>query len=203
MKIFLAALVLIAGFTACGKIEQLTNLAQQKIETENAETDQPDVPPVLEITQDEKGMSAVTGKTLFFNLYDNGIIEFEYADERKKTPGKLSRAEEINTLVRAKISREELQKFTDLLKTEDFRKTADNYKRKCCCTDATVDYKISAADSSKQKTININAYCGLGELTNPQMRDKSDFPKVLSDLLSLAENTRARYILEKSSNQSQ
>jgi hypothetical protein len=203
MKTFFTLLILILSFTACGKIEQFTNLTQQKIESENPETEQPDVPPILEITQDAKGMFDVTGKTLFFNLYDNGVVEFEYADEQKKTPGKINKAEEINTLNRVKISAEELQKFTELLKTEDFQNTRDEYKRKCCCTDATVDYKISFTDSNKQKNINLNSYCGLGDLTNPQARNNPDFPKALSELMSLAENTRARYILKKSSNQSQ
>ena len=203
MKTFPAILILVIAFTACGKIETFTNLSQQKIETEKAEGEQPDTPPILEITQDEEGMSAVTGKTLFFNLYDNGIIEFEYADDAKKVAGKPNKAEEINTLRRAKIGKEELQKFTDLLKTEDFRNTKNEYQRKCCCEDTTVDYKINFQDGGRLKNINLSGYCGFGEFTNPQAPKIPGFPKVLSDLLVLADNTRQKYILEKSSNQSQ
>ena len=203
MKTFFALFILILGFTACGKIETFTNLTQQKVETENTENEQPDAPPILEITQDAKGLFDVTGKTLFFNLYDNGIIEFEYVDEQKKTPGKTNKAEETNTLERAKISQEELQKFLDLLKTEDFQNTKSEYQRKCCCTDAFLDYKINFQVENRQKNISLNNYCDLNDITNPQVRYNPDFPKVLSNLMSLVENTRAIYILKKSSNQSQ
>lgn len=194
MKILAAILIFVFGFSACGKIETFTNLSQQKIETENAENEQPDTPPVLEITQDEKGSSAVTGKTLFFNLYDNGVIEFEYADEKKKTAGKINKAEEVNTLKRAKISAEELQNFLDRLESEEFQNAKSDYKRKCCCEDATADYKINFTDGIRQKNINLNDYCGLGELTNSKAPKIPDFPKVLIDLLVLVQTTREKYI---------
>lgn len=203
MKLFCAILVLIVGFSACGKIENFTNLTAQKIETEKTEAEQPDVPPILEIVQDAKGMSAVTGKTLFFNLYDNGVIEFEYADEAKKIAGKSNKAEEINTLKRAKISKDELQKFHDLLKTPEFQNAKDDYKRKCCCTDAFLNYKINFQDSNRQKNIDLNGFCNFRELINSQKGKISDLPNVLSDLMLLVQNTREKYILEKSSNQPQ
>lgn len=65
MKILSAILFFSIAFTACGKIEQFGNLTQQKIETESSEDEQPDAPPILEITQDAKGMWNVIGKTLF------------------------------------------------------------------------------------------------------------------------------------------
>ncbi|HEY0428816.1 MAG TPA: hypothetical protein VGC76_13630 [Pyrinomonadaceae bacterium] len=202
MKIFPAIFIFIFCFSACGKIETLTNLTQQKIETEKTETEQPDGPPILEIRRDARGLWSFPGKTLFFNLYENGVIKFEYEDEKKIVKGKINqKAEEISTPARAKISSEELQKFNELLKSEDFQKTKVDYKRKCCCTDAFVDFKISFTNSLKQKIINLNNYCGLGELTNPQAPKISDFPKVLTDLLILTENLRAKYLPEKSSNQ--
>ena len=193
MKISAVILLLIfsIAFANCGKIETFSNLTRQKIETENAENEQPDVPPILEITQDAKGKGNVGEKTLFFNLYENGIIEFEFAGEKK-----INQAGEANPLKRAKISNEELQKFTALLKTEDFQKTKADYEQKCCCADTTVDYKINFQDAGRQKNISLSGYCNLDQLTNPKARKIPDFPKVLSDLLILVDNARRKYTSE-------
>lgn len=194
MKVFAPVLFLVfsLAFIACSKIEESNNLTEQQ--TENPRIDKPNSKPILEIMQDEEGMWNVTGKTLFFNLYDNGIVEFEYPDDTKKIAGKTNKAEEINSLKRIKISEDELRKFTDLLNAEDFKKTKNNYKNKCCCTDATVDYKINFNDVGNPKSIILNSYCGLENLTNPQKYDISDFPKVLSDLMILVDNIRYKYI---------
>lgn len=193
MKISAVILLLIfsTAFASCGKVETLTNLTQQKIETENTENEQPDAPPILEITQEAKGMREIVGKTLFFNLYENGIIEFEYADEQKKTSGKINKAEEVNILKRAKISKEELQKFLDQLKTEDFQNLKDEYKRKCCCTDATVDFTIHYQNGGRQKDISLNGYCDIGEITNARA---PNFPNVLYGLMILTDEVRRKYI---------
>lgn len=196
MKILISILLFSAAFTAaCSKIENFTNLTQQKIESETLEDQQPDAPPILEITQHAKGMFDVTGRTLFFNLYDNGVIEFEFADDKKKTAGKTNKAEEVNTLKRAKVSAGELKKFTDLLKSEDFHNTRNDYKKKCCCTDATLDYQINFS-GGEQKNISLSSYCDLGELMNAPTRKTSDIPKILSDLLTLVYNTRQNNLSE-------
>ena len=216
MKIVFASFILVVlalAFAGCGRIETLTNMSQQKIEAEKDDDGQPDEPPILEIVQDAQGMWNVTGKTLFLNLYENGVVEFEYEDDQKKSAAlankaankakesNILKAEEINVLKRAKISREELQKFADLLKSEAFQKTENDYQRKCCCTDASLDYQINFTAGNKLKNINLKGFCGLGELTNPPASKMPDFPKVLSDLLILAENARAKYNSEKPSNQ--
>jgi hypothetical protein len=201
MKILAAILLLTFCFTACGKIENFTNLAQQKIETEPAENEQPDVPPILEITQDTQGMWDAPGKTLFLNLYENGVIEFEYEDKKKLVKGKTNRAEEVNTLQRAKISKEKLQEFLDLLNSEEFQNTQNDYTRKCCCTDATVDYKIHFQSGGKQKNVSLNGYCGLGEFINGRAPRIPNFPNILYSLMFLIDDTRQKYIPDESSNQ--
>lgn len=133
-------------------------------------------------------------KNAFFNLYDNGVIEFEFADDKKKTAGKINKAEEINTLKRAKISADELKKFTDLLKSEAFQNTKSDYEKICRSTDAFVDYKINFQNAGRQKNINLYSYCGSYEVRNPGSSNILDFPGVLSDLINLAERTRAKYI---------
>ena len=192
MKTLFAILIFSIFLASCGKIENFTNLTQQKVESENPENEQPDAPPILEIIEDAKGMSAVTGKTLFFNLYDNGIIEFEYADE-KKTAGNSNKAEEINTLKRAKISREELQKFIDLLKSEDFQNAKSDYRRKCSLSDMSKDYRISFSDGLKEKNINAGFTEGFKQKCRLSEQGNTDFPKVLNELLILADNLRTKY----------
>ena len=192
MKIF-ALLALLVCLAACGKIETFTNLSQQKIESEPAENEQPDVPPILEITENAQGSFNVIGKSLLFNLYENGIIEFEYADQKKLVVGKTYQAEEVNILQRAKISPEELQKFTDLLKNEDLWKTNDDYKRKVVCTDTDVDFKINFTNGFKQKNVNLNSYCDLYDVIDPKARYTGEFPQVLSNLMSLVDAARQKY----------
>lgn len=152
-----------------------------------------DATPVLEISQDARGMWDVTGKTLFFRLYDNGFVEFEIADENKKIRGKINQAEEINSLEQTKIIEEEFQKIIGLAAVEDFQKVQDNYQRKCCCTDATLNYKISFKTDGNQKNISLNNYCGLDEITNPQTRYSPGFPKALSELMSAVGSVRSKY----------
>lgn len=211
MKIIVAVFILVIfafAFAACGKIETFTNLTQQKIETEKTADEQPDEPPILEITQDAEGMYEVTGKTLVLNLYENGVIEFEVLDDKKRSAALAKnpkqtiglKAEELNSLKRAKISRVELQNFLDLLKSEDFKNAKNDYRRKCCCTDASMDIGISLNDAGRQKNIDLQNYCDWGELKTPAKPQGSDFPKVLSDLLVLTEKVRVEYFSDKSSN---
>jgi hypothetical protein len=191
MKLFCGILILVAGFSACGKIDNFTNLTQQKIETENTETEQPDAAPILEITQNAAGAFKVTGKTLLLNLYENGIIEFEYFDEKKLESGKFYKAEEVNILKRAKIGAAELKKFTDLINSEAFQKLESEYNGLCAASE-NLDYKIDFQNANKQKSILMKCI----------ETDSAD-TKVLSDLMILTDQTRQKYISEKSSNQTQ
>lgn len=185
-------LIVIFAFIECSKNEKANNLPEQK--AENSQIDKPNSVPSLEINEDAQGMWDITGKTLFFRLYKDGTVEFEYPENEKKIAGKINKAEEINLLKRIKLSEDEMRKFADLLNTEDFQKTKNDYKRSCCCTDAIVDYKINLNDSDKQKNITLKGYCGLNDLKNPQASNVPDFPKVLSDLMILVDNIRGKYI---------
>ena len=107
----------------------LFTFACNKIETQNQFANSPNSTPVLEISQEANGMWKVTGKTLFFRLYDNGIVEFEYPDDKKKVAGEIiSKAEEINTLKQTQLSEEKFQEIISLLNSEDFQKIQDNGK---------------------------------------------------------------------------
>ncbi len=63
-------------------------------------------------------MFDVTGRTLFFNLYDNGVIEFEFADDKIETAGKTNKAEKATPETGESQARANLKKFTDLLRHE-------------------------------------------------------------------------------------
>lgn len=159
----------------------------------------PNTPPIFEVSQNAQGMWDVTGKTLFFRLYENGFVEFGYPDEAKKINGQQFKAEEINSLKQSVISTDELQQFIEIIKSDDFQKISSSYKRKCCCTDTVLDYKITVG----QKNIDLNSFCNTDELTDPQNRYyPPDFPKGLSDLMKRTELLRWKLILPIKQNKS-
>ena len=142
IKIFNSFLILVTSlfFITCSNS---TTLQTEKT------IDKPTSPPILEISEDAEGAWNITGKTLFFRLYENGVVEFEYPDDTKVKSGQ-NKAEEINILKRIKISEEDKQKFIKLLNTENFQGLQESYQRKCCCTDATTRYEINFQSSNKE-----------------------------------------------------
>lgn len=196
MKNFVAVLLFSLAFAACSKWEMFNNPAETAADS--------DAPVILEITQDAVGMWNVTGKTLFLKLRSDGFVEFEFSDDKKMEAGKINRAEDINTLSWSKLSAEELKAFTDLLKSEDFQQTENEYRRKCCCTDAVLNYKINLPDAAQPKNISLNGYCGSNELTNSQNSEINNLPKVLSELMNLVNHARTKaHYPKKSLNHSQ
>ncbi|HEX8734326.1 MAG TPA: hypothetical protein VF721_03320 [Pyrinomonadaceae bacterium] len=177
MKNFIAVLIFGFAFLACSKSEKFNN---------SAGSEESDAPVILEITQDAVGMWDVTGKTLFLKLRGDGFVEFEFPDDKKKSTGKINKAEDLNTLYWTKLGAEELKAFADLLKSEDFQQTGNEYRRKCCCTDAVLNYKINFQDAALSKNISLNGYCGSAELTSSRDSDINNLPKVLSGLMRLA-----------------
>lgn len=118
--------------------------------------EKPNTPPILNISQDAQGMWEVQGKTLFFRLFDNGYVEFEYQNNEKKNRGKsFYKTEEVNSLVQTTISEAELYKFVEILNSNEFKEVENTYERKCCCTDATLEFDVNSQNSNKQKNINL------------------------------------------------
>ena len=68
LKIFGFLVLLFITLLACHNHKTLTNAE-----------------PILEITQDARGMGGVTGKILFFRVYNNGIVEFHTRSFKKST----------------------------------------------------------------------------------------------------------------------
>ena len=199
MKFLVPVLIFSLFLAACGRIEHFQNLSQQKIEPDQWETgeiEQPAKPPVLSILQDVRGTQRVVGKSLFFNFYDNGVIEFDYYDDQKMTSGKDQyNAQELNTLRRARITPEELKKFFDLLKSDDFQKAKSKYDTICPVTDSSWILQISFRNAGQEKNIELVNYCVTARAAD------SNFPKVLNDLINLIWQMHAKYKPEKSSNQ--
>lgn len=164
--------------------------------------------PVLEISEDAEGPWQTTGKTLLFRLYENGVAEFEYVDEQKIVSNKPNRAEEINSVRRIKMNEADLKEFIDLLNSKDFQEIKVDYRRQCCCVDATLSYEIRFQSFNEPKRINLAGYCDSNELVisgkqsnsgAPALNYRRNFPVVISELIELVTKTRAKF---RSSNQS-
>ena len=184
-KLFVVLFLFLVAF-ACTKNENKEKIEEKRAEQIQAAT-------ILEISQDARGMWGIEGKTLFFRLFENRIAEYEYADVKKVVPRKINRAETVNSSTKTKISDSEFQEITGLLDALDPQKIGDEYPRKCCCTDASLDFKIDIKFNNNRKNISLNGYCSLGEVMYPQVKQTADFPKSLAELIKIVDKTRRKY----------
>ena len=192
MKIFIfLAVIFVCLIASCAQRKADTEPLNLQIQAQNSKV-------VLDIQQDAVGMWAVTGKSLFFRLYENGIIELDFVDESKITIENRNKIDEVKTLQQAHISEEDFKKFQTLFDSEKFKKDIQivkkGYRRECCCTDASLTYKIDFQFNGAQKIIDLNGYCSLSELTNRETRNSADIPITLSELMRLAYLTRLKYL---------
>lgn len=190
MKLFILLTTFLL-FSSCAKDANIINSASEK---EILQTQIQNSQIILEIQEDATGMWEATGKTLFLRLYDSGIVEFEFQDDKKKIAGKINKTEEINSLKQVKISREEFQKFIMLLKSKDFKIVKETYQAKCCCTDAVLNYKVISNSTGRQKSIDLKRYCNFNQLTNREEVSSADIPIDLSEILLLSYLTRLKYV---------
>ena len=168
----------------------LSVLSCSKVEVEKLDLPNPE--PILEISKDAEGMFDIVGKSLFFRLYDDGLVEYEFPDEDKKVMGRINHIEDIKSSKQIRLSDEKLQKFKNLLKRQDFHQIENQYKRQCCCTDTSLNLDIRIRTDGSEKNIALRGFCDLSEIKNPQPRYLPNFPQVLSDLLILADNIRVK-----------
>ena len=171
---------------SCSNVESdNSNFELEKLDIPNPE-------PILEISQDAEGMFNIIGKSLFFRLYDDGLLEYEFPDNNKMVKGKTHyNIEDIKSSKQIRLSDEKLQKFKNLLKTQDFHQVENQYKHRCCCTDTSVNVDIRIKIDGFEKNI-VLRFCDLSEIKNPQPRYVPNYPQVLSDLLILADNVRVK-----------
>jgi hypothetical protein len=149
--------------------------------------------PILEINSEAIGEFDVTGKTLFFKLYENKIAEFEVVDAAKKEPYN-NKAEFVNKKILVSIDDKYFEKLTNLIKSNDFVNLNTSYSRKCCCTDATINVEIKTLS----ETVKLENFCDYFELRQPTRY--VELPKILNELFLLVESERAKPQVKNLSN---
>ena len=79
--------------------------------------------PIIEIWQDIDGSVPIRGKSLYFRMFDDGVVEFDYELRKKNESGKPRYTYSIERTTPTKISEEQFRKFKLLL--EDLTKNKD------------------------------------------------------------------------------
>jgi hypothetical protein len=185
MKTIILILFTIILISGCAKVYNSNNSTNQL-----SQIKPPDALPLVEISQEAEGMWDVTGEMLTLRLFDNGFTEFDELDMKKKVQGKQNKTDDIKIRKQFVISSEEVQEFIRLISDKDFLQLHDKYSRKCCCTDAVINYQIAFNYKNIQKKINLSGYCD--DLINPDPRYLPDFPKILSELMKLNSKIRSQ-----------
>jgi hypothetical protein len=184
MKILLVSFFSLIALTSCTK--EIPNSLIPEPVTSKAT-------PILEITSEYNGMFSIIGKSLFIRLYDDRNIEFDYFDPQKIKPG-INKTEDVKVLKKMTISEQEFQQLVNLLNSEDFQQISGEFKRKCCCTDASINFEIVFKTVIEDKKIGVYGFCDLNEITSTQSRYRENLPKIISELMTLTVNTKLKYI---------
>jgi uncharacterized protein YcfL len=187
MKILVCFFILLSLFlVGCFRENKLSENSNKPLEIPNS-------PPILEITEDLKGTWDVTGKLLYFRLYENKIAELEIIDYEKNRPYTINETKDVAKKVIVEITADNFQKINNLLNSDDFRKLEKVYQQKISCVDAFMDFEIKTT-----KSIKFENFCGINELYSQTRYSK--LPKVINDLFSLIETERAKPQLKNLSN---
>jgi hypothetical protein len=137
--------------------------------------------PIIEIWQELDGSVPIRGKSLYFRMYDNGIIEFEYVLKRKDESGKPRSIYSIERTSPTKISEEEFSRIKLLL--EELTKSKEikqEYKSVGLIFDVTVKLMIflKENDTTEKKMVINNS-----DLDVMDGRFEKNFPKSLVNLV--------------------
>ena len=71
--------------------------------------------PIIEIWEEIDGSVPIRGTSLYFRMFDDGVVEFEYELRKETESGKPRYTYSIERLPPTKISEEEFRKFKSLL----------------------------------------------------------------------------------------
>lgn len=71
--------------------------------------------PIIEIWKELDGSVPIRGNSLYFRMYDDGVVEFEYELRKENESGKPRYTYSIERAPPTKISEEEFRKFKSLL----------------------------------------------------------------------------------------
>lgn len=175
MKVFASIFVLIFGLLLSS-----SSSSSSCDNSENRQVERPNSAPVLEMSQEFRGLWAVTGKILEFRLYDNGLVEFETIDNNKKDRNKTRyTTDELKVTKQTYISQSEVENLLKFLTSDEFLKLKKLYVAKRVGTDTEFFNTIHLQYKNAEKTIEIGH---LENLSNPNLENFPDFPPILSDL---------------------
>lgn len=198
MKVYPVILMLVLCATACFQYSPNSNHATAVPESLLEEARKS--VPFFEIYHETSGPWTVSGKTLFFRLYKNGVAEFDYLDASKIKEGVLYKAEEVVNLRPVRVRETDFQKFQKLFDSADFQKDFEILKTKYegrSCTEGSSIYKIVLMSGEQSKSVEISPVCSLNELTNRDMVNSADIPVTLSELIRLASVTQLKHAYRK------
>lgn len=71
--------------------------------------------PIIEIWQELDGSVPVRGKSLYFRIFDDGLVEFDYQLRKENKPGKQRYTFSIQRTPQTKISEAEFRKFKSMV----------------------------------------------------------------------------------------
>ena len=196
MKIYPLFLLLALWATACFQPAPNSNQTVPQSLLEEARKSA----PLFEIYHETSGPWKVSGRTLFFRLYKNGVAEFDHIDASKIKDGELYKAEEVAESRPVRIRETDFQKFQKLFDSAEFQRDFQiiktEYRGKSCNHGSSI-YKIVLASGEQRKFVEINPVCSLNELTNRDMVNSADIPATLSELIRLASVTQLKHAYRK------
>jgi len=179
---FLIFLSFCLTLSACIKVEL------QPIKPPNSE-------PVLDISRESVGLGDVTGKILYFRLYNNGIAEFDDLDRNsaaKNVNGGSIKTEDIMVRKLVQVDKKDFQDYINLISSSDFADLEEKYPSKDSCLDAFQHYDITVNLPEVKKHISLPGYCGdLSQLYDGS-GSTADLPEQLFELAQKIESDRRR-----------
>ena len=137
--------------------------------------------PIIEIWEELDGSVPIRGKSLYFRMFDDGIVEFEYELKKKNELEKPRNIYSIEKAPPTKISEEEFSRFKSL--SEDLTKSKDikqEYKPVGLIFDVSAKLTIllKENDATKRKIIVNN-----NDLDVMDESLEKKFPKLLVELI--------------------
>ena len=143
---------------------------------------------ILEVMEDRIGLWDIHGESLYFRLYENGFAEFDWLD--KSIGSNFRKTSDVAKRLSVQLDSNRVGEYTEILSV--LRNSESEYKRKCCCTDASLSYTILAKQNSVVQSTVLRGFCSnLQEPANPMV--SADFLRLFEKI----ESDRARKILRK------
>src|SRR5215475_14470550 len=148
-------------------------------EGQSEQTKNNDRNPIIDIWKDLDGSVPIRGRSLYFRLYDDGVIEFDY-EFHKNNGERRPYTVSLERIPPAKIPEEEFSKFRslldDLIKSKDVKK---EYKPVGLTFDVLEKLTILLKANESERHIVLND-CAC-DVSNSRFEKK--FPKPVIDLI--------------------